>query len=68
MKSLLTKMLKALALSLVIMLWAPTVFSDVTCIDTCSAQLAQCTNSGAGSANCEDQYDACVERCIGLQE
>ena len=65
MRSLYSLILKALALSIIIMLCAQKVFPDVGCIDSCAHQLASCANSGPGGANCEDEYDACVEGCIG---
>lgn len=65
MKLLRSMIRQALVLGLTIMLFAPTAFLDVSCIDECSAQLARCTNSGTGTENCEDQFDACIEGCIG---
>lgn len=67
MRSLCLMILKVLVLSVLIMLCAQKAFPDVGCIDVCSQQLAGCANGGAGGANCEDDYDACVERCIGFQ-
>jgi hypothetical protein len=55
-----------LILTFVLTLGATTALGQLECIGNCLVALADCTNRTGGSQECEDQYDACVEDCLGL--
>ena len=67
MRALSSFALRALILCLILAVLASIAKGDVGCLDGCSSQLAQCTNSEGGPENCEDQYEKCVDDCLNRQ-
>ena len=68
--------LSALALAIGLIVYGSTALGQTDCIGDCLEELERCTNETAAApgssvqqqalfrVSCEDEYQACVERCL----
>jgi hypothetical protein len=61
--------LSTLALAVSLSVYGPVVMGQSQCTLDCLEQLARCIKEREGGemlmVDCEDQYDACLESCVG---